>query len=1165
MRADFSRLTFAERNHYRRVLMQQGRVEIDADGNEQIAIVDHIASTTTTDVVGQSGYPVTSLPSGAPSGGFALGLNAAGTDLTIAPGRMYVDGLLVENDAQDATLLSQPDMPGMTTTADFGVTESGVYVVYLDVWERLITALDNPLIRETALGGPDTSVRTQVVWQVKLAHSGPVPAAGSPMPTCASAGQPWLAGAASTGTLAASSAAAASDLPCILPPETGYQRLENQLYRVEIHEPGQDGTATFKWSRENGSVVVMITALPPGGGGSGTGFTVTVKGLSDDPTLGLRAGDWVELIDDQAELTVGHGTLYQVATTPTDGQNVTITVGTAAPQINLSLHPKLRRWDQGSAGTSQGITVTTTDPVPLEGGVQVQFSAGTYQAGDYWLIPARTATSVQQGYVEWPANGSGPTPEPPLGIHHHYAQLGLVEFTAPETFAGLGTATTPTDCRLPFLPLTDLMPAQSLSPCTIVPRPGIGWEQPILNYFANAAVTNGQPARLDAEICFPVGHFPVNNPLVISDAGHILISGAGRGTQLVAADAGGLESVMQFTNCLSVGVRDLYGETSQVSSARVGGSRNHINGTLAFSNCGEVSVENVWLRCGSALSRGAACITVSSDVAPDNTATGTGSARIRGCQLDVGEMQVGIQLVHQARATIEDNEIQVAPAITPTTLGFRLSDASYLAAARSYLISQTALTQAAQAAAAQAAGTAAPATATAPTAPTPQASPATPAAPEPAASPQPAEDISEATTQLLSAMPPAAQSGPAGEEPAVPTPPASGAAPSGDAPAEGTPSGGENPGESTHNPGEGQAEGTPAAEAVLAGGAPAGGAPKAGSGILAAPVVSLGRSPISVNVGNQTLHFTAGSALQTTWQTYLDANAPKTFATQADALRYLKQAASTILIDPAARAGLSGFGEILHTLTEHVPLAGRGIVIGGQAISDLRIAGNTLSGVILGISVAVSHRASAAEASAKQRTPDHMGTISILNNTIGCSANDVAVKNARFGIFVGNVNSLEIDNNRLTLTPAGIKTTPPADAIRIIGHLGLKAMIRRNYMTGFPIGIRAVPLIGNGPATRAPVFAGNNNAYLLATRQGGTQWLIADNTIENASTAPAIGPYWRTKKPTPTPQDPNPKDPNPAASPGPFIDAYSFLQINNVVPVIPPPIRFGGGSITHHQ
>src|SRR5207247_837956 len=39
---------------------------------------------------------------------------------------------------------------------------------YLDVWQRHLTALDDPLIREVALGGPDTTTRAQVVWQVRV-------------------------------------------------------------------------------------------------------------------------------------------------------------------------------------------------------------------------------------------------------------------------------------------------------------------------------------------------------------------------------------------------------------------------------------------------------------------------------------------------------------------------------------------------------------------------------------------------------------------------------------------------------------------------------------------------------------------------------------------------------------------------------------------------------------------------------------------------------------------------------------------------------------------------------------------------------------------------------------------------------------------------------------
>ena len=39
---------------------------------------------------------------------------------------------------------------------------------YLDVWERYITYVEDDRIREAALGGADTCIRSKVVWQVKL-------------------------------------------------------------------------------------------------------------------------------------------------------------------------------------------------------------------------------------------------------------------------------------------------------------------------------------------------------------------------------------------------------------------------------------------------------------------------------------------------------------------------------------------------------------------------------------------------------------------------------------------------------------------------------------------------------------------------------------------------------------------------------------------------------------------------------------------------------------------------------------------------------------------------------------------------------------------------------------------------------------------------------------
>ena len=58
MKGDFSRLTFDPKKHYRRVLMQQGRVQVDADWNEQEAINQFRAEIEARDVIGRCGAPL---------------------------------------------------------------------------------------------------------------------------------------------------------------------------------------------------------------------------------------------------------------------------------------------------------------------------------------------------------------------------------------------------------------------------------------------------------------------------------------------------------------------------------------------------------------------------------------------------------------------------------------------------------------------------------------------------------------------------------------------------------------------------------------------------------------------------------------------------------------------------------------------------------------------------------------------------------------------------------------------------------------------------------------------------------------------------------------------------------------------------------------------------
>ena len=415
MKGDFSRDTFDKSKHYSRVLTQQGRVQTDADQNEQIEIDRHLDRTTRRDVIGYCGGPQGQDRDGNALAGFRI-VNRDGK-LFITSGRYYVAGILCENEVE-VLIGAQPHLPDLELPE--GIGKEGSFLAYLDVWERHITALDDPDIREVALGGPDTATRSQVIWQVKLE---PVDDGA----TCDAFGSGWTPpGSASTGSLAARAEPGDdSDGLCLTPEGAGYRRLENQLYRVEIHTAGGADEATFKWSRENGSVVTRWEDLD--------GDTLIVSSSGRDSYLGFAAGDWVELTDDTKDLNGEPGILVQLATV--EGQLLTIDAATIidpedpnATSVDFDqfpLNPKVRRWDMSNGPELVNVPAANDGWLKLEDGVEVQFDpAGSYQTGDYCLIPARTAL----GDLLWPVDETTGEPvfQERMGIEHYYCPLALI-------------------------------------------------------------------------------------------------------------------------------------------------------------------------------------------------------------------------------------------------------------------------------------------------------------------------------------------------------------------------------------------------------------------------------------------------------------------------------------------------------------------------------------------------------------------------------------------------------------------------------------------------------------------------------------------------------------------------------------------------------------------
>ena len=431
MKVDISRDTFDPSKRRYRVLMQQGRVQLDADFNEQAAILLHYMQILTRDLIGQHG-----------GSGEAFAIKALipqeELNFSISPGHYYVDGILCENDENNGIAYSsQDDYPLPADLQDDEKLEDGKnYLVYLDVWERHITAVEDDGIREVALGGIDTATRTMVVWQVKalLVTQEDIDSVVTLIDPDTDTPEKLLEtkleefGKLNKGKLSAwvRPAEEAVDL-CTIPPDSLYRGAENQLYRVEIHEPGSTNgsAATFKWSSNNGSDVFPITTLQ--------GDTAIVEHLGRDLSTSLEPDNWVEVVDDHYVKQGRPGPLLQVDRIDKAENTVTLKSNANANYDEdeaKQKHPLLRRWD--SAGDIDVKFWQPGDPkdgwIPLEDGIEVRFEGGEdFQTGDYWLIPARTAT----GNIQWPQKDSnppnqGPEAMPPHGITHHYAPLGHI-------------------------------------------------------------------------------------------------------------------------------------------------------------------------------------------------------------------------------------------------------------------------------------------------------------------------------------------------------------------------------------------------------------------------------------------------------------------------------------------------------------------------------------------------------------------------------------------------------------------------------------------------------------------------------------------------------------------------------------------------------------------
>lgn len=368
----------------------------------------------------------------------------ASVQVWLGAGRYFVDGARIAN--------PRP------TPLDDALPEDDqdrAHLVYLEVWERGVSALEQPDLREVALGGPDTVIQSRMAWRTRAVHGQNAEAAlnafraleaqprgragflhaGAPLenalyrveiqhPGWAYAWPPGPkarqavapARRADDGglTLPAKGIAPVVGAPLLAFAETGDHWVVRIAAGSDANELKVTGgppswpvgaigllsLASFKWSPDNAAeaydVEGIVEVTPEDGGQGKVGrVQLATPGFNG---LDLQVGDWVELTSEADELVDQPGLLYAVAAFDKGLLQVDL-AGWDSDDLAGQTRLTLRRWGRqvrNSPAPSGGYPpVATEDATTLDDHVRVSFDGeGFYAAGDWWTLALRQETDA---------------------------------------------------------------------------------------------------------------------------------------------------------------------------------------------------------------------------------------------------------------------------------------------------------------------------------------------------------------------------------------------------------------------------------------------------------------------------------------------------------------------------------------------------------------------------------------------------------------------------------------------------------------------------------------------------------------------------------------------------------------------------------------------------
>ena len=571
MGSDRVRVSYDEKQQYRSVVMQQGRVTLEADANEALQIVNEEIRHDALDFVG---------PTGTPDDGYRITPDGAGTDFQVQAGTMYVGGVRAYlpkgNPPITYKYTSQPDwlFPAPPDPAP-----PSTELVFLHLLEQEISAVEVPSLKDVALGGPDTAQRSRLLQHVHRLATQSKDCSGAWQEAIArwnAQGLDFHPNSMRVLPQAALKVSFSQDntSPDLCKPvaQGGYLGADNQLIRVEICEVDQAGNAKFLWGFDNASFLYQVTAVD--------NQHLQLGSRPVDQYHQPRNQQAVQVLRSTAKLSNGAYVAYaadidnppankfSVVTTLAgayipDSQQVALNDALSNDFVNLTdptdptqkTQLYLRIWEErldlvANTATSLGQT-----------GVQVTFKAGAsgkYHVGDYWTFAVRPSTSTPV-YPERYLNDFQPADGPRQWV----CPLAVIDWKA--------TPRSAVDCRNQFDNLVELTKRTlTAGCCTVQVRP-----EDLKGNASLQSVVDQYKGKGPVRICLMPGKYLLAETLRLgSEHSSFTIEACNGGVVLQAAEGAGpklLHGLLLVDRASDVTVKGLQFEMPWAPFEKAGG------------------------------------------------------------------------------------------------------------------------------------------------------------------------------------------------------------------------------------------------------------------------------------------------------------------------------------------------------------------------------------------------------------------------------------------------------------------------------------------------------------------------------------------------------------------------------------------------------------------